>query len=143
MFNRLFNSNNTWLTYQDMLGDKKLSVRVDAKYVGATYLHTYYVQVKYCEEATIDLPSRTFLTSIANLEDRINAAVQKVCGEKVVHLGCATFGGSSYILYASNYDIKWLGMVSELIGEKVEGGAYLNDNMGYYNRVLYPEYLRK
>lgn len=143
MFNRLFDSNNTWLTYQDMLGDNKLSVRVDTKYVGATYLHTYYVQVKYSEETTIALPSRTFLTSIAKLEDRINVAVQKVCGEKVVHLGCATFGGSSYILYASNYDIKWLEMVSELIGEKVEGGAYLNDNMGYYNRVLYPEYLRK
>lgn len=143
MISRLFGSKNTWSTYQDMIGDKKLSVRVDTKYVGTTYLHTYYVQVKYSEETTIALPSKTFLMSVANLEDRINAVVQKVCGEKVVHLGCATFGGSSYIVYASNYDIKWLEMVSELIGEKVEGGTYLNDNMGYYNRVLYPEYLRK
>lgn len=143
MFNRLFNGNNTWSTYQDMLGNKKLSVRVDTKYVGATYLHTYYVQVKYSEEVTTALPSKSFLVNVAKLEERINAVLQRVCGDKVVHLGCASFGGSSYILYASNYDIKWLEMVSELIGEKVEGGIYLNDNMGYYNRVLYPEYLRK
>ena len=55
-------------TYQDMLGDKKLSVRVDTKYVAATYVHTYYVQVKYCEETTIALPSKSFLMSVANLE---------------------------------------------------------------------------
>ena len=61
----------------------------------------------------------------------------------MVHLGCATFGGSSYIVYASNYDIKWLEMLTELLGESVEGGAYLNDGMGYYNQVLYPDYLRK
>lgn len=143
MFNRLFSINNTWSTYQDMLGDKKLSVRVDTKYVGTIFSHTYYIQAKYCDETTRFLPSKSFLADVARLEDRLNAALQKVCGEKVVHLGCATFGGSSYIVYASNYDIKWLEMVSELIGEKVEGGAYLNDNMGYYNRVLYPEYLRK
>lgn len=81
MFNKLFGGKNTWSTYQDMLGDKKLSVRVDTKYVGKKYSHTYYVQVRYSEEATTDLPSKSFLEKIANLEAAYDRIAEEEIGE--------------------------------------------------------------
>ena len=36
----------TWKVYQDVLGDKKLSVRVDTKYKGNNYKNTFYIQLK-------------------------------------------------------------------------------------------------
>ena len=60
----------TWKVYQDVLGDKKLSVRVDTKYKGKNYKNTFYIQLKYSEQETVELPDKEFLNKLTNLEEK-------------------------------------------------------------------------
>ena len=68
--------------------------------------------------------------------------VKNTFEDNVVFLGTATFGGSSYITFASNLDIKWNDYIKETIDTDLITGIYPNDNMGYYKHVLYPDFLR-
>ena len=60
----------------------------------------------------------------------------------IVFLGTAIFGGSSYITFASNLDIRWEDYIKSTIDKDLIVGMYPNDNMGYYNQILYPEFIR-
>ena len=133
----------TWKVYQDMLGDKKMSVRVDTKYVKENYKNTFYIQVKYNDKEVTELPSKEFLNEIANLEEKVIESVNKTFENNVVFLGTATFGGSSYITFASNLDIMWEDYIKSMIDKSLLAGIYPNDNMGYYNQVIYPDFMRK
>ncbi len=133
----------TWKVYQDMLGDKKMSVRVDTKYINENYKNTFYIQVKYNDKEVTELPSKEFLNEIANLEEKVIESVNKTFENNVVFLGTATFGGSSYITFASNLDIMWEDYIKSMIDKSLLAGIYPNDNMGYYNQVLYPDFMRK
>ncbi len=132
----------SWKVYQDMLGDQKLSVRVDTKYVNKNYNNTFYIQLKYSGEEVNDLPNKEFLNELAVLEERVLEMVKNTFEDNVVFLGTATFGGSSYITFASNLDIKWNDYIKETIDTDLITGIYPNDNMGYYKHVLYPDFLR-
>ncbi|MFQ7798692.1 MAG: DUF695 domain-containing protein [Coprobacillus cateniformis] len=105
----------SWKVYQDMLGDQKLSVRVDTKYVNKNYNNTFYIQLKYSGEEVNDLPNKEFLNELAVLEERVLEMVKNTFEDNVVFLGTATFGGSSYITFASNLDIKWNDYIKETI----------------------------
>lgn len=132
---------NTWKYYMDKLGGNKLSVRVDTQYINKQYLNTYYVKVDYDIHNTNELPDKKFLKKLQLIEDKCLVLIKSIFEGNVAFLGVATFGGSSYITFASDYNIKW----EELIDENFSGvssGKYLEDNMGYYNKVLYPEYIR-
>lgn len=137
------NSEPTWIVYQDEIEGHKMSVRVDTQFVKKQFLHTYYIRVKYCEEDTNELPDSSFLEKVSLIEDNALDILEKICGNKVAYLGCATFGGSSYLTFASDYDIRWSDMLDAKLSYKVESGAYKGDRMGYYNQILYPDYMRK
>lgn len=131
-----------WKVYQDKLGDKLLSVRVNTKYAHDLYSHTYYVQIKYCQNETNELPSKEFLQEVAQIEDKLLKVIEKVFEDNIAYLGSATFGGSSYLTFASNLDVKWKDFIESQFENTVEAGCYMNDNMGYYNQVLYPDFIR-
>lgn len=133
----------TWKVYQDMLGDKKMSVRVDTKYINQNYKNTFYIQVKYSDQEVAELPNNKFLKELSILEETIFDSLTKTFEDNIVFLGTATFGGSSYITFASNLDIMWEEYIKSTIDEKLLCGIYPNDYMGYYNQVLYPDFMRK
>ncbi|MCI8348289.1 MAG: DUF695 domain-containing protein [Firmicutes bacterium] len=132
----------TWKVYQDVLGDKKLSVRVDTKYKGKNYKNTFYIQLKYSEQETVELPDKEFLNKLTNLEEKAMNSVSETFEGNIVFLGTAIFGGSSYITFASNLDIRWEDYIKSTIDKDLIVGMYPNDNMGYYNQILYPEFIR-
>ena len=141
-FKKKKENETTWKVYQDKLGDKLMSVRVDTKYTHDLYSHTYYVQVKYCQVETNELPNNEFLQEVAQIEDKLLMVIGNVFENHIVYLGCATFGGSSYLTFASNLDVKWKDFIESQFKDEIETGSYMNDNMGYYNQVLYPEFIR-
>lgn len=131
----------TWIVYQDMLGDKKMSVRVDTKYQNQNYKNTFYVQVKYCDKEITELPNKKFLEELNILEETVLDSITKTFENNIVFLRTATFGGSSYITFASNLDVMWEEYVKSMIDENLLSGVYPNDNMGYYNQILYPDFI--
>ena len=133
----------TWKFYEDVIEDKKMLVRVDTKYASENYKNTFYIQVKYSEIETTELPDKDFLNKVTALEDKVIESISKTFGNNIVFLGTATFGGSSYITFASNYDVMWQEYIKAMVDENLLTGIYPNDNMGYYNQVLYPDYMRK
>ncbi len=140
--NKENNKENTWTYYQDKLGDAKLSVRVNTIYTDKQYSHTYYLQVNYSPEKTNKLPNGEFLQNLATLEDECLELFTDIFGEDLAYLGNAIFGGSSYMTFASNLNIKWAELIKSYFGESIKTGVYVNDNMGYYNKVLYPKHIR-
>ena len=68
----------TWMVYQDMLGTKKMSVRVDTQYIDKDYKNTFYIKASYCDSTTDDLPDRAFLESLADLEEKALEETMKV-----------------------------------------------------------------
>lgn len=133
----------TWKVYQDMLGDKKISVRVDTKFVDKNYKNTFYIQVKYSDKEITELPNKEFLEELSILEEKVLESVTKTFEDNIVFLGTATFGGSSYITFASDLDVMWKDYIKSTIDKNLLVGVYPNDNMGYYNHVLYPDFIRK
>lgn len=133
----------TWMVYQDMLGTKKMSVRVDTQYIDKDYKNTFYIKASYCDSSTDDLPERAFLESLADLEEKALQEINKTFGDNIVFLGTATFGGGSYIIFASDLDVRWEDYVSSQIDKELIAGIYQNDHMGYYNQVLYPDHVRQ
>ena len=51
----------TWMVYQDMLGTKKMSVRVDTQYIDKDYKNTFYIKASYCDSSTDDLPDLSLI----------------------------------------------------------------------------------
>ena len=133
----------TWMVYQDMLGTKKMSVRVDTQYIDKDYKNTFYIKASYCDSSTDDLPDRAFLESLADLEEKALQEINKTFGDNIVFLGTATFGGGSYIIFASDLDVRWEDYVSSQIDKELIAGIYQNDHMGYYNQALYPDHVRQ
>lgn len=133
----------TWKVYQDMLGNKKISVRVDTQFIDKNYENTFYIQVKYSDKEITDLPNKRFLEELNILEEKVIESVTKTFEDNIVFLGTATFGGSSYIIFASNLDVMWEDYIKSTIDKNLIAGVYSNDNMGYYNQVLYPSFMRK
>ena len=133
----------TWMVYQDMLGTKKMSVRVDTQYIDKDYKNTFYIKASYCDSSTDDLPDRAFLESLADLEEKALQEINKTFGDNIVFLGTATFGGGSYIIFASDLDVRWEDYVSSQIDKELIAGIYQNDHMGYCNQVLYPDHVRQ
>lgn len=133
----------TWKVYQDMLGDKKISVRVDTKFVDKNYKNTFYIQVKYSDKEIAELPNKEFLQELSILEEKVLESVTKTFEDDIVFLGTATFGGSSYITFASDLDVMWEDYIKSTTDKNLLVGVYPNDNMGYYNQVLYPDFIRK
>lgn len=133
----------TWCTYQDFIGNKRLSVRVDTKFADKNYKNTFYIQVKHSETEDSNLPDKEFLNYLADLEEKVISSVKNTFGDNIVFLGTATFGGSSYITFASDLDVMWSDYVKEVIDKNLSAGIYPDDNMGYYKQVLYPEFIRK
>lgn len=133
----------TWKVYQDMLGDKKISVRVDTKFIDKNYKNTFYIQVKYSDKEITELPNKEFLEELSILEEKVLESVTKTFEDNIVFLGTATFGGSSYITFASDLDVMWEDYIKSTIDKNLLAGVYPNDNMGYYNQVLYPDFMRK
>ena len=134
---------DTWAAARGTLEDKELSVRVDTKYVHKKYKHTYYIQLKYSELEVTDLPNGKFLEKLYAFEETTFETVKNTFEDHVAFLGTATFGGSSYIIFASNLDIRWEEYIKSTVADNVIAGVYPNDNMGYYNLILYPKYARK
>lgn len=137
-----FNKKNTWKYYIDKLANNKLSVRVDTQYVNKQYINTYYIKVDYSNNETNELPDKQFLKILQSIEDKSLSIIESIFEDNVFFLGVATFGGSSYIIFASDYNIKWEDLINENF-DGVSSGKYKNDNMRYYNKVLYPEFIRK
>lgn len=133
----------TWKVYQDMLGNKKISVRVDTQFIDKNYENTFYIQVKYSDKEITDLPNKRFLEELNILEEKVIESVTKTFEDNIVFLGTATFGGSSYIIFTSNLDVMWEDYIKSTIDKNLIAGVYSNDNMGYYNQVLYPSFMRK
>lgn len=133
----------TWKVYQDMLENKKISVRVDTQFIDKNYENTFYIQVKYSDKEITDLPNKRFLEELNILEEKVIESVTKTFEDNIVFLGTATFGGSSYIIFASNLDVMWEDYIKSTIDKNLIAGVYSNDNMGYYNQVLYPSFMRK
>ena len=136
------NSDATWDYFYAELQGMEASVRVDTKYKDAKYKHTYFVRLVYSSEPTTELPDKEFLDNVYAIEEGLNKIIWRVLGDKVVYLGCATFGGSAYLTYASDFEIMWTEMLTHYIKFEIEGGCYPNDNMGYYNTILYPKEVR-
>lgn len=126
-----------------MLGNKKIRVRVDTQFIDKNYENTFYIQVKYSDKEITDLPNKRFLEELNILEEKVIESVTKTFEDNIVFLGTATFGGSSYIIFASNLDVMWEDYIKSTIDKNLIAGVYSNDNMGYYNQVLYPSFMRK
>lgn len=133
----------TWKVYQDMLGDKKISVRVDTKFTDKNFKNTFYIQFKYSDKEITELPNKEFLEELSILEEKVLESVTKTFEDNIVFLGTATFGGSSYITFASDLDVMWEDYIKSTIDKNLLAGVYPNDHMGYYNQVLYPDFMRK
>lgn len=121
----------TWKVYQDMLGDKKISVRVDTKFIDKNYKNAFYIQVKYSDKEITELPNKEFLEELSILEEKVLESVTKTFEDNIVFLGTATFGGSSYITFASDLDVMWEDYIKSTIDKNLLAGVYPNDNMGY------------
>lgn len=67
--------------------------------------------------------------------------MKKVFKKEVVYLGCAIIGGHAYFIFASQLNINWNEFISATM-QNDDSNVYLNDNMGYYHKVLYLEYIR-
>ena len=76
----------TWMVYQDMLGTKKMSVRVDTQYIDKDYKNTFYIKASYRDSSTDDLPDRAFLESLADLEEKSLQEINKTFGDNIVSL---------------------------------------------------------
>ncbi len=137
------NESPSWIVYQDKMGEQDMSVRVDTKFADKEFAHTYYIQVSYAEEGTTWLPDKEFFAMVANVEDGVMKILNEVFEDKIVLLGCATFGGSAYITFASNLNVRWCEFIHEKVHPDTPCGAYLDDNMGYYNKVMFPEFVRE
>lgn len=122
---------------------QKISVRVDTQFIDKNYENTFYIQVKYSDKEITDLPNKRFLEELNILEEKVIESVTKTFEDNIVFLGTATFGGSSYIIFASNLDVMWEDYIKSTIDKNLIAGVYSNDNMGYYNQVLYPSFMRK
>ena len=101
-----------------------------------------HIQVKYSDNEIRELPNKKFLEELSVLEEKILESVTKTFEDNIVFLGTATFGGSSYITFASNLDVMWEDYIKSTINQNLLAGVYPNDNMGYYNQILYPEFMR-
>ncbi|MBO5745718.1 MAG: DUF695 domain-containing protein [Clostridia bacterium] len=145
-FNKRKKSNDkddaTWDYFYAELQGMEASVRVDTKYKDAKYKHTYYVKLVYSSEPTTELPDKYFLQDVYEIEKSLNYIISNMTKGKIVYLGCATFGGSSYLIYASDEGYKWPEILTQVIEYEIEGGCYPNDNMGCYNTILYPKEVR-
>lgn len=133
----------TWTVYLDKMDDQDMSVRVDTKFVDENFAHTYYIQVSYAEEGTTWLPDKEFFVMVGNIEDGVMKILNEVFEDQIVLLGCATFGGSAYITFASNLNVRWCDFIHAKVHPDTPCGAYIDDNMGYYNKVLFPKFMRE
>ena len=135
-----------WRFVYGEIDNKEALMRVNVTFTKAKYAHTYYIRLRYGDDSTTTLPSgiagMKFLDEVYNTEDKVSEILEDTFRDSVVYLGCATFGGSAYLTYASNYDINWVGMISHYMKKKIEGGQYFGDNMGYYNKIMYPKEFR-
>lgn len=143
LFGKLKWKKGSWVYYQDVLDGKKLGVKVDRKYVDFHYAHTYYIQIRYSNERTTELPDEIFLEKVESIEMETIQLLKKVFKSNVPFLGSASYDGSTYLVFASNLEIKWNDFIKLGLLEYVETGQYINDNMSYYHHVLYPEDIRK
>mgnify|MGYP002552046111 CR=1 FL=1 len=99
--------------------------------------HYYYDDYEN-ERSITEIAERSYIPALTTLLEMVKNTFE----DNVVFLGTATFGGSSYITFASNLDIKWNDYIKETIDTDLITGIYPNDNMGYYKHVLYPDFLR-
>ena len=126
-------SQKDWIVYTDYMGDKKMLVRVNAKYKNAKYKHTYIISYDYKEKK--GLPTFLEKKKIYKVEDYNEKIIKTTFEDQVVYLGTATFGGKFYLVYASDLNIKWKEFVK--FSFHVDSSyIYLNDNMNYYHKVL-------
>lgn len=119
---------NTWKVYKDKLGDKDLLVRVDTKMRKKKFLHTFYVAIPYMYNNKKSLPNEEELKKVNIIEDLIDNKIKNQ-NEEIIFVGCANFGGCSYLTYVSNKKIAWEKSI-DIDGFDMMLGVYENDNMG-------------
>lgn len=129
---------NTWMVYRDMLGEAPISIRVDTSFVKKRYQHTLYVIVPYQCNENKPFPDEKELAISNQVEDKVDELIKDY---PIEFVGSATFNGLINLIYVSNDDIEWEKLIQ--VDTNVQIGKYENDQMGYYNQVLYPPYVRK
>lgn len=143
LFGKLKWKKGSWVYYQDVLDGKKLGVKVDRKYVDYHYAHTYLIQIKYSNNRTNELPDEIFIDKAESIEIETIQLLKRVFKSNVPFLGSVSYGGYTYLVFASNLEIEWDDFIKLGLLEYVETGRYINDNMSYYHQVLYPDDIRK
>lgn len=123
-----------WIFYRDKIGCDDMIVRVDTSFKKKKYKHTYITSINYRNEYR-SLPSKDELEEIYRIEDSNEKSLKETFDNHVVYLGTASFRGKTYMIYASDLDINWKGFVEACL-EADNSYVYLNDNMGYYHKIL-------
>lgn len=141
-FNEIVES-GTWLTKKFVNKDSKVLTHVDKKYADIMFKNTFYVKVEYSKIHTDEMPNQDFFNSLEKIQDKISNLLKEKYGNDIAYLGTATYGGSSYIAYASNLEIDWINLIKSNLEANFTPVQYLNDNMRYYNEIMYPTNIRK
>ena len=141
-FNEIVES-GTWLTQKFLNKDSKVLTHVDKKYADIMFKNTFYVKVEYSKIHTDEMPNQDFFNSLEKIQDKISNLLKEKYGNEIAYLGTATYGGSSYIAYASNLEIDWINLIKSNLEANFTPVQYLNDNMRYYNEIMYPTNIRK
>lgn len=128
-----------WIVYKDEIGDHPAILRVDTSYENKKYKHTLAVNIGYDsdnDEKLPDVEQKSFINQIEDMIlDKIESDTLNVC-----FVGTATFNSAAYLIFATNEDVEWKTMIESLLpSPRVVPVIYANDNMGYYNNVLYPK----
>lgn len=134
-----FKKNKTWKVYKDKIGNNPAIFRVDTSYINKNYVNTLSVNIKYDSIDVEKLPNVEQKSYIDKIENIILNAI-KSNNLNIYFVGAASFNSTTYLIFVTNEHIDWKVFIETLIpSPRIEAIIYAEDNMGYYNNVLYPQ----
>ena len=133
------NKEKTWVVYSDKIGDNPAIIRVDSSYTYENFIDTLSVNIRYDstnDDKLPDMEQKSFIYEIENI------ILNKIKSDNlnIYFLGTASFNSATYLIFVTNEYIDWKSFIERLIpSSRIESEIYSEDNMGYYNSVLYPK----
>lgn len=129
---------NNWTVYQSWIGENPAIISLDTSFVNTEYKHTLSVNVAYNITNDNKLPDKEQNEFINQIEDMIAKKLEDE-NLKVYFVGSASFDGTKYLIYVTNEQIDWKSYIEAIVASpRIDISVYNEDNMGYYNKVLYP-----
>lgn len=132
-------SPDLWVSYQDEFRGYPISVKVNIKQGKKPYRHTLYVMIPYLYRKEKPFPDEQELAVSRSVKDQVDHILDG--HENIRYIGNTAYKGDMTLLYVSNDEVDWLDLIQ--VKETVTVGKYENDQMKYFDHILYPPHIRK